>query len=57
MTPEERREDAELAVNEWREELRARRPEVRRPLGMLRRVWVDSGSGPGHEVQVPTEAE
>lgn len=48
MTPEERREDAELAVDEWREELRNQRPEVRqRPVTRTRRVWRDTGSGPG----------
>jgi hypothetical protein len=54
MSPEEQHDDAVDAVLEWRDELRRRYhtlPVV--PVARTRRVWVDSGSGPGHEVDVP----
>lgn len=41
VTPEEKREDAVKAAREWRDEERGQR-----------RVWVDSGSGPGFEVLI-----
>lgn len=41
MSPEEKHADAVKAAKEWRDE--------------ERRVWVDSGSGPGYEVLVPKQ--
>lgn len=41
MTPEEKHADAVKAAHEWRDDERERR------------VWVDSGSGPGYEVLAP----
>lgn len=42
MTPDEKHADAVKAAHEWRDEEREQR-----------RVWIDSGSGPGYEVAVP----
>jgi hypothetical protein len=53
MSPEEQHDDAVDAVLEWRDEMRRRYHLPVVPVARTRRVWIDSGSGPGHEVDVP----
>lgn len=48
MTPEELHRNAVEAVHAWRDEERAKLARKG-----YRLVWVDTGSGPGHEIWVP----